>query len=113
MTMIKIHLCPDNLRRETFTTPDLSSFARDNFPLYTQTNWFTLPQVGDEAAEEAFDLSQNPSRDEERESVYRNHRPVCVGDVVQCLHRDRSRQFFLCNPIGWTQIDLTFAERSV
>ena len=102
MTMIKIHLCPDNLRRETFTTPDLSSFARDNFPLYTRTNWFTLPQEGEEAAEEAFDLTNNSARDKERSDVYGPHRPVSVGDVVECLHRDRSKQFYLCESVGWS-----------
>lgn len=113
MTMVKVHLCPQNLRREIFITENLPSFVKDNFLKYAETHFFTVPQAGEEAAEEVFDLSQNPSRDEERLSVYRNHRPVCVGDVVECLHRDRSRQFFLCDPIGWTQIDLTFAERSV
>lgn len=105
MTMVKVHLCPQNLRREIFTTENLASFVQDNFQVYGQTHYFTVPQVGEEAAEEAFDLSQNPSRDEERLRVYRDYRPVCVGDVVECLHRDQSHQFFLCDPIGWTQID--------
>lgn len=51
---------------------------------------------GEEAAEEMFDLSNNPSRELECLRVYGRHRPISVGDIVNVDGTD-----FLCSSIRW------------
>lgn len=58
-----------------------------------------LPQIGDRAAEEMFDLTNNPEREGERLEKWGRRRSISVGDVVQV--DDVS---FLCCSIGWTQL---------
>ena len=45
------------------------------------------------------DLTNNPSRQEEREVRYGNHRSVSVGDIVEVDGVN-----YLCLPNGWEQI---------
>jgi hypothetical protein len=52
-----------------------------------------------DAAEEVFDLTNNPSREEERELLYGRHRSVSSGDIVDV---DGSK--FLCLPVGWLRL---------
>lgn len=52
--------------------------------------------VGDDAAEEVFDLSNNPSRQGEREQRYGRGRSLSVGDIVQV-----DGQNILCASVGW------------
>lgn len=55
--------------------------------------------TGQWGAEQAFDLTNNPSRQEEREVRYGNHRSVSVGDIVEVDGVN-----YLCLPNGWEQI---------
>jgi hypothetical protein len=57
-----------------------------------QTTW-----AGEDAAEEMFDLTNNPCRQEERLKLYGNMRSVSVGDVVEV---DGVK--YLCEPAGWS-----------
>lgn len=54
---------------------------------------------GEDAAEEMFDLSNNPSRQEERELLWGNYRSLSVGDVVQV-----GGESFLCCSQGWHKL---------
>ena len=54
---------------------------------------------GEEAAEEMFDLSNNPSRIDERVLVWGNYRSLSVGDVV---HVDG--ESYLCCSQGWHKL---------
>ena len=54
---------------------------------------------GEQGAEEAFDLTNNPSRQEEREARYGRYRSVSVGDIVEVDGVD-----FLCDNFGWSQL---------
>ena len=54
---------------------------------------------GEEAAEDLFDLSNNPSRIGERALVWGNYRSLSVGDVV---HVDG--ESWLCCSMGWTKL---------
>ena len=51
---------------------------------------------GQAVAEEVFDLTNNPSREEEREALYGNSRSVSVGDIVNVDGVD-----WLCCKQGW------------
>ena len=55
---------------------------------------------GEAVAEEIFDLTNNPSRQDERDELYgRRYRSVSVGDVVVV---DGER--FLCASMGWERL---------
>jgi hypothetical protein len=54
---------------------------------------------GEEAAEQVFDLTNNPYRQDERELLYGRHRSVSVGDIVNVDGVD-----FLCASMGWQRL---------
>lgn len=54
---------------------------------------------GEKAAEEMFDLTNNPGRQEEREERYGRGRSVSVGDIVSS-----GGNSYLCMSRGWSQI---------
>lgn len=65
--------------------------------LYTETITVQSNLTGKDAAEDIFDLTNNPQRQEERENKWKyGLRSLCVGDVAQV---DGVR--FLCCNIGW------------
>lgn len=53
------------------------------------------------AAEEVFDLTNNPDREEERKKRYGSDRSVSVGDILFV-----DNDFYLCGSIGWIKIDV-------
>jgi hypothetical protein len=55
------------------------------------------------AAEEMFDLTNNPSRQEERELVYGRGRSLSVGDIVE-VEQGEKLTAWLCMCTGWKQI---------
>lgn len=54
---------------------------------------------GERAAEEMFDLSNNPEREEEKVQRWGDHPSLSVGDVV--FVNDES---WLCCPAGWIKL---------
>ena len=54
---------------------------------------------GEEAAEEAFDITNNPDRLQEREPILGRQRSLSVGDLVHTNGR-----FYLVQPTGWAII---------
>ena len=54
---------------------------------------------GLEAAREAFDLTNNPRRQEELELRYGLHRSLSVGDVVEV-----SGINYYCDSVGWVEL---------
>ena len=54
---------------------------------------------GEAGAEEAFCLTNNPSRQDEREKRYGTHRSVSVGDIVEVDGVN-----FLCDSFGWCEL---------
>jgi hypothetical protein len=57
------------------------------------------------AAEEMFDLTNNPGRQEERERMYGTGRSVSTGDIVEVEEVLTGRTHWLCMSIGWKQIN--------
>lgn len=66
---------------------------------YTSCRPFWIELNGEVAAEEAFDLTNNPSRQYERNSIYGNGRSVSSGDIVNVDGVD-----YACLSIGWAQL---------
>lgn len=55
--------------------------------------------TGGDVAEEIFDLTNNPNRQEEREHLYGRLRSLSVGDIVVV-----EGQLYVCLPSGWETI---------
>jgi len=68
--------------------------------LYTNSDPFTVTGLGLAAAEEVFDITNNPSRQDEREQVYGKGRSVSVGDIVVV-----GDEMYLCKSIGWEVLE--------
>ena len=61
---------------------------------------FEIDLIGEEAAEEMFDLSNNPGRyDEWFSHTFGNYRTLSVGDLVEV-----NSEIYLCENIGWTLV---------
>jgi hypothetical protein len=55
-----------------------------------------MAKEGTEAAEEMFDVSNNPSRQAERVRIFESQRSVSVGDIVEVNGLP-----YLCASMGW------------
>lgn len=98
MSKVTIHLGTRLILREIFFKDDDEKMAlvRSELPHYTVGGTFETELTGEDAAEEAFDLTNNPSRQEEREEKYGNGRSVSSGDVIEV---DGVK--YVCMSIGW------------
>lgn len=66
---------------------------------YTNSDVFEVVGQGQDAADEVFDLTNNPSRQEEREEVYGRGRSLSVGDIVVV-----GEEKYLCLSFGWHRL---------
>lgn len=100
-SLVCIFLAPQSLMADMYFTPDweIADKVRSRLNDYQQTSFFLAPAQGEDAAEYAFDLTNNPSRQEERERYYGRGRSVSVGDVVSV---DGSN--WLCDKTGWIKL---------
>ena len=60
---------------------------------------FTVNGDSKDAAEEVFDLTNNPGRQDEREQVYGRGRSLSVGDIVVV-----GDEQWLCMSFGWKEL---------
>ena len=98
MSKVQILLNPN--RFEFFTSSEAKKPTLRAMLQFEQTTPFYVnDMVGEEAAEEAFDLTNNPSREDERMRVYGRGQSVSVGDVV--LVDD---DVYLCMSCGWEKL---------
>lgn|SRR5690554_5468694 len=56
-----------------------------------------------DAAEYAFDLSNNPAREEDREKIFGRARSLSSGDVVR-VEGPNGPTNWLCLPVGWAEV---------
>ena len=99
-----VHLIDNNLLMEFYFQGknDPASLARKYLQagLYRRAGAPIVTQhVGEDAAEEIFDLSNNPSREDERAERYGSHRSLSVGDIVSVNGID-----YLCAIRCWVQL---------
>lgn len=73
---------------------------------YTDSRLFYVPGISQDAADEVFDLTNNPGRQDEREQVYGRGRSLSVGDIVVVYNPDFSVEQWLCKPCGWANINV-------
>lgn len=102
-SQVRVHLIQPELLGEVYFQKDLTAFAVNAFVegKYTSGNGFYAFGTGEQAAEDVFDLANNPSRQNEREQVYGRGRSVSVGDIVEV-----NEDLYLCAPTGWRVIDI-------
>jgi hypothetical protein len=99
MAVATIKLANAELMGNFYFTSDPIALARNMLRegLYKVQGTMGVPGMeGMDVAEEVFDLTNNPSRQEEREELYGRFRSVSVGDIVNVDGTD-----WLCCKQGW------------
>ena len=97
MNTATIMLCPRDMLGHIYMGPSCVDTVRDNLSRYTSCKPIDVgDKQGEEAADEMFDLTNNPGRDAERAEKYGRGRSLSSGDVVLV---DGVR--YLCMSIGW------------
>jgi hypothetical protein len=101
MAVATIRLAPAALMGEFYFKREFAqSIALRNLALYETVGTMAVPGLeGEAVAEEVFDLTNNPGRQDEREALYGRGRSVSVGDIVQV-----DGVLFLCASMGWTEL---------
>lgn len=100
-----IKLLPTTLwSQKPFSSENLEIFARVNRDKYVvareiECEGYRGEINGEAVAEEVFDLTNNPSRQDERERVYGRGRSISSGDIVEV-----DGVAYLCLPIGWARL---------
>jgi len=97
-----IKLAPSNMLGAFYGTGDKAnraSLVHAFLYVYESMPAIDTPLTGKDAAEEAFDLTNNPSRQEERLARYGSHRSLSVGDVVEVDGIN-----YLCDSFGWIEL---------
>ena len=104
MTQVKVILVDSSKLGDFYFTKDAVALARK----YLEEGWYDIEACVDlpdtlceqDAAEEIFDLTNNPMRQGDREVRYGRGRSVSVGDIVSV-----NGEKFLCRPNGWLSLD--------
>jgi len=96
MNKVQVKLIDREYAFDFYTVADQAALARKLSKHYTTLPAMYIEQEAEDAAEELFDLTNNPSRNEERHETYGNGRSISVGDIV-CVNG----QDYLCMSCGW------------
>ncbi len=101
MSIATIKLATVSIMNEFYgsSKSNASLIAKQNLERYIILNSIAVDKDGEDAADEVFDITNNPDRDDERRQLYGNQRSLSVGDIVQVQD-----QQFVCCSIGWTLI---------
>ena len=101
MAVVKIKFLPIEMMMGMYR-PDSEKFVKDALAagLYKEeSELFTVQGDSQDAAEEVFDLTNNPGRQDEREEKYGRGRSLSVGDVVVV-----GEEQWLCCSFGWKEM---------
>lgn len=100
ISAVTIKLAPTELMGLFYTSRrGVVNVALGNYNAYEIRPCFAVDAAGIDAAEEAFDLTNNPCRQDEREQLYGRGRSVSVGDIVEVDGTN-----YLCNSTGWLEL---------
>jgi len=99
--VVTVKLAPAELMIAFYTSRrGQANVAMDNYKFYEVRPCFAVDAEGEAAAEEVFDLTNNPYRQDEREQLYGRGRSVSVGDIVEVDGVN-----YLCKSTGWEAIE--------
>lgn len=100
MAQVNVYLLEDARFGEVYGSRPLDkALALIDQGAYKKKASFDLAVNGEAAAEELFDLSNNPGRDAERFRRWGRNRSLSVGDLVQT-----EGETYLCAPVGWVAL---------
>jgi hypothetical protein len=99
MSKVTIYLSTQIILRDFTFFEDRTEMVRTQLPHYTRAGSFFTELTGEEAAKEAFDLTNNPFLQEERELKCGRGRGVSTGDVIEV---DGVK--YLCMSVGWEKL---------
>lgn len=105
MSQATIHLLDSRKMIEFYVNKDVNSLAIGLFVegFYTNSGVIEVGELtGEDAAEEVFDLTNNPGRQQERAQTYGRGRSVSVGDIIEV-----NGDLYLCESCGWKAIDVS------
>ena len=97
-TQVKVKLVNEQFMGEFYFRKDQEATARSLLKdgWYRDAGEFAVEGTGEDAAEEVFDLTNNPYRQSEREQLYGRGRSLSVGDLVEV-----DGVLWLCASTGW------------
>ena len=97
-TQVKVLLVNEQFMGEFYFRANQEQTARSLFKdgWYRTAGEFAVEGTDEAAAEEVFDLTNNPYRQTEREQLYGRGRSLSVGDIVEADGRK-----WLCCSTGW------------
>ena len=97
-TEVKVKLVNEEFMGEFYFNRNQEALAQQLLKegRYRDAGEFAVMGQGEDAAEEVFDLTNNPGRDAERAQLYGRKRSVSVGDIVE-VNGDN----WLCCSSGW------------
>jgi hypothetical protein len=101
VAQVKVRLVNEQFMGEFYFRPDQEATARSLLASgqYREACECYMAKEGSDAAEEMFDLTNNPSRQAERVRVFESQRSVSVGDIVEV-----NGVAYLCASMGWTEL---------
>lgn len=99
MSTIIIKTAPFIVSQGMFDQTKAYELVKENLHKYQVFPGIEVSQVGEDAAEEAFDLTNNPSRQSEREEKYGRWKSISSGDIVEVDGIN-----YICMPFGWRVI---------
>ena len=102
-TQVRVHLVDSRKMADFYFSKNIEALAMALFVegAYTDSVGFAVEGTGEAAAEEVFDLTNNPGRQAEREQLYGRRRSVSVGDIVET-----EEGLFVCAQMGWVEVDI-------
>jgi hypothetical protein len=101
MTLAYVNLLNPAKMAEFYFAKDPVGLAKECLAkdYYLAVGEFEVSQTGEAAAEEMFDMTNNPSRIDERLASYGSGRSISVGDIITVDGVN-----YLCASFGWEKI---------
>ena len=100
MAKVTIKLAPvELLGLGSYSTNFKTEVVKELASKYEVGKSYETTLAGLEAAREAFDLTNNPARQTEREARYGRYRSVSVGDIVVVDGKE-----YFCDNFGWLEL---------
>lgn len=103
MSLVTIKLAPEEVSTEFYFSKNRIGLVRSVLDLYKAAKPFATDLDGEAAAEEAFDLTNNPFRQCDRLELYGRGRSLSIGDIVEVC-TDGETTEFLCDSFGWIKL---------
>lgn len=101
MANVVVKLVESELMGEFYFTKDQAGKAKELLKAgkYKDSGSFFLNEEGGDAAEDMFDMTNNPARQYERAKYYGRGRSISVGDIVEVDGVN-----YLCESAGWSVV---------